>query len=75
VCLAVFFFACVAMIVIGLVTGETRWFLAVAILMAAAVVGRLVGLVGDGLEAAALPPLIVELVIGGAMLAAHYVLT
>ena len=53
---------------------ETTWFLAVAILMAAAALGRIVGIAIDGFDKAVLPPLVIELVIGGVLLAAHLVL-
>ena len=69
-----FFFACVAMLATGLASGETVWFLAVAILMGAAAFGRVAGIVFDGFDKAVVPPLMVELVIGGVLVAAHFVL-
>ena len=69
-----FFLACVTMLIIGLATDETLWFLAVAILMAAAAIGRLVGIATDGFDKAVLPPLIIEIVLGAILLAAHFVL-
>ena len=69
-----FFFACVAMIIFGLAADETIWFLAVATLMAAAALGRLVGIATDGLDNKVLPPLLIEVVIGGLLLIAHFVL-
>ncbi|MGI9605362.1 MAG: DUF4345 family protein [Acidimicrobiales bacterium] len=69
-----FFLACVTMIITGLATDETAWFLAVAILMAAAAIGRIVSIAVDGFHKAALPPLVIELVIGGVLLAAHFAL-
>ena len=69
-----FFLACVTMLVLGLATGETLWFLAVAILMGAVVIGRLVGIVADGFDKAVLPNLVAEIVIGGGLVTAHFVL-
>ena len=69
-----FFFACVAMLATGLASGETVWLLAVAILMGAAAVGRVVGIVADGRDKAVVPPLVIELVIGGVLVAGHFVL-
>ncbi len=68
------FLSCVAMLVLGLATGETLWFLAVAILMGVVVVGRLVGVATDGFDKAVAPALVVELVMGGALVAGHLVL-
>lgn len=65
------FFASVTMLALGLSTGDTTWFLAVAVIMGAVVVGRLVGLATDGVNKAVLPPLVVEIVIGSALVAAH----
>lgn len=42
--------------------------------MAAAALGRIVGIAIDGFDKAVLPPLVIELVIGGVLLAAHLVL-
>ncbi|MEV0947331.1 MULTISPECIES: DUF4345 family protein [Rhodococcus] len=69
-----FFLACVTMLVVGLAADETLWFLAVAILMGAAAIGRIVGIVADGFDKAVLPPLLIELVIGALLVAAHFVL-
>lgn len=69
-----FFFACVTMLVFGLAADDTTWFLAVATLMAAAAVGRIVGIATDGFDKAVVPPLVIEIVIGGILLAAHFVL-
>lgn len=65
------FFAAVSMLALGLFTGQTLWFLAVAIIMAAVMVGRFVGIVADGFDRAVLPPLVVEAVIGSALVLAH----
>ena len=69
-----FFFASVAMLIIGLAADETLWFLAVAVLMAAAALGRLVGIASDGFDIKVLPPLVIEIVFGGLLLVAHFVL-
>ncbi|MEM7093123.1 MAG: DUF4345 family protein [Actinomycetota bacterium] len=57
-----------ALIVFGLATEEPTWFYAVAVLMAVAVVGRLVSLAADGVDKTVVPPLVIEIVIGAAML-------
>lgn len=56
---------------IGLTTGQTLGFVAVAILMAVVAFGRIVGMLADGFDKAVLPPLIVELVIIAVLIAAH----
>ena len=61
----------VIMMVMGLWRKNTTWFLAVAVVMSTVAVGRLVGLVIDGVDTAVIPPLVVELVIAGVMLIAH----
>lgn len=68
------FFASVAMLGLGLTTGQTQWFLSVAMVMGAVALGRMVGIVSDGLDKAVLPPLVVELVIGSILVIAHFVL-
>ena len=68
------FLACVSMLALGLATGQTVWFLAVAIFMGVVVFGRLVGILADGFDKAVVPPLAVELVIAGALISAHVVL-
>ncbi|WP_375753602.1 DUF4345 family protein [Vibrio sp. HN007] len=65
------FLASVAILVISQMTGQTMGYLAVAILMAAIAVGRVVGLVMDGFEKAVVPPLLLELVIASILVAAH----
>jgi len=60
-----------AMIVVGLVRKNTEWFLAVAVLMAVATLGRVVGLGLDGVVPAAIKPTVIEAVIVAVMLAAH----
>lgn len=65
------FLASVALLVIGLTTGQTLGFVAVAIVMGAVAAGRIVGLMADGFDKAVLPPLVVELVIIAILLSAH----
>lgn len=69
------FLASVAMLIIGLADDDTTWFLAVAIIMAAAAIGRLVGIAVDGFDRAVVPPLVIEIVIGGLLLIGHAVLS
>lgn len=69
-----FFLGCVAMLVLGLTTGDTLWFLSVAILMGIIAIGRLVGIGVDGFDKAVAPPLLVELVIVGVLIAGHLTL-
>ncbi|MCG7522473.1 DUF4345 family protein [Ruegeria sp. Ofav3-42] len=57
------FLASVTMLVIGLLTGQTLGYVAVAILMGVVAFGRIVGILADGFDKAVLPPLVVELVI------------
>lgn len=65
------FLASVAMLAIGLVTGQTLGFVAVAILMGVVAFGRIVGIVTDGFDKAVVPPLVVELVMITVLLTAH----
>ncbi len=69
------FLASVALLVIGLTTGQTLGYVAVAILMAVVAVGRIVGILADGFDKAVLPPLVVELVIIAVLLSAYYQLS
>jgi Domain of unknown function (DUF4345) len=57
------FLASVALRVIGLTTGQTLGYVAVAILMGIVALGRIVGLLADGIDKAVLQPLVGELVI------------
>lgn len=66
------FLASVAMLTIGLATGQTLGFLAVAILLGVVAFGRIVGIVTDGFDKAVVPPLVVELVIISVLVSAHY---
>lgn len=65
------FLAAVAMLLTGLLTGQGPWLLAVAMLLGAVAVGRVVGLVADGPTKAVVPPLIVEVVMVGVLVGAH----
>ncbi|MEO0600057.1 MAG: DUF4345 family protein [Myxococcota bacterium] len=65
------FVGSVGMLGAGLVTGETLWFLAVAAVLGAVGLGRLVGLMADGFERAVVPPLLVELVFVAILVGAH----
>ncbi len=69
------FLASVALLVIGLTTGQTLGYVAVAILMAVVAVGRIVGILADGFDKAVLPPLVVELAIIAVLLSAYYQLS
>ncbi len=64
------FSSCVAMLILGLTTGERAWFMAVALVMAGVLFGRFVGIARDGLDKAVVPPIIVELVIGTVLVVA-----
>ena len=65
------FIASVAMLAFGLTTGQTLGFVAVALLLGVVAFGRIVGILTDGFDKAVVPPLVVELVIIGVLLAAH----
>ncbi len=56
------FLASVAMLVVGLTTGEALWLLPVAMIFGAAIIGRVVGIVADGFDGKIIPPLVVEVV-------------
>ena len=65
------FLASVAMLIFGLVTGFTQGFVAVATLLGAVAVGRVVGIIMDGFDKAVVAPLVVEIVMVGILLVAH----
>ncbi len=69
------FLGFVTMIVAGLATDDTTWFLAAATVMAAVAVGRIVSIATDGFHKAVVPSLVIELVMSGALLAAHITLS
>ena len=60
-----------AMILTGLIRKNTEWFLAVALLMTVATIGRLVGLGLDGVDPGAVTPAVVEAVIVAVMALAY----
>ncbi|MFT4627943.1 MAG: ribosome-associated toxin RatA of RatAB toxin-antitoxin module [Myxococcota bacterium] len=60
-----------AVLGLGLASGDTTWFLAVAVLMGAVAVGRLFGFALDGVDATTGPPIGVELAVAGLLLVAH----
>ena len=65
------FLASVALLVIGLTTGQTLGYVAVAILMGIVAFGRFVGILADGFVKEVLPPLVVELVIIAVLIFAY----
>jgi hypothetical protein len=65
------FLASVALLLIGLTTGQTLGFVAVAIVMSVVAFGRIVGILADGFDKAVLPPLAVELVIIAVLITAY----
>ena len=65
------FLASVALLVSGLITGQTLAFIAVAVLMGVVAIGRVVGIVADGFDKAVVPPLVVELVIIAVLVSDH----
>lgn len=69
------FLACAGMLVLGIASGQVLWFLAVAIVMGVVIVGRVVGIVADGFHKAVVPPLVVEIVIGGVLVTAYLLLS
>ncbi|MEM7445736.1 MAG: DUF4345 family protein [Pseudomonadota bacterium] len=66
------FLSSVALLAIGLTTGQTLGYVAVAILMSVVALGRIVGILADGFDKAVLPPLVVELVIIAVLISAYY---
>ena len=65
------FLACVAMIGLGLLQSQTLWFVAVALLMGLAALGRVVGIALDGFDRAVVRPIVAELVIAAVLVGAH----
>ncbi len=59
------------LLALGLVRGQTLWFLAVALLMGFIALGRLVGFVVDGFDQRLLMPFIFELVFVVVLVVAH----
>jgi len=60
-----------ALMFIGLLSKNTTWFLATAVFMGLVAVGRAVGFAVDGIAPEAIPPLVIEIIIIGVMMAAH----
>ncbi|WP_170422483.1 DUF4345 family protein [Ruegeria arenilitoris] len=69
------FLASVTLLVIGLTTGQTLGYAAVAVLMAVVAAGRIVGILADGFDKAVVPPLVAELMIIGVLVTAYYQLS
>lgn len=65
-----FFFACVTLLGWGLLRDQPQWFFAVAVMLLSVAVGRVVGIMLDGLDKAVLPPLVVEVVLATVLIAA-----
>lgn len=63
---------CSVMGIIGLVRGDTTWFLAVAAMMAVVTFGRVVGIAVDGMDPNSLRGAVVEAVIVLVMVGAHF---
>ncbi len=59
------------LLALGIVRGQTLWFLAVAMLMGLIALGRLVGFVVDGFDQRLLMPFIFELVFVVVLVVAH----
>ncbi len=59
------------LLVLGIVRGQTLWFLAVAVLMGMIALGRLVGFVVDGVESSVLTPFVFEVVFVVLLVFAH----
>lgn len=68
------FLGSLGLLVFGLVSGQSQWFLAVAAVLGAVAVGRVVGLAADGFTKDVVPPLVLELVMVGVLVGAHSVL-
>ena len=65
------FLGSVTILIHAQMTGQTIGFLAVATLLGAVAVGRIVGILMDGFDKAVVPPLVVELVIIAILVTAH----
>ena len=66
------FIGCSALLVTGLVTGHTAFFLAVATIMGVVAIGRLVGIAVDGFHKSVVIPLVVEAVGVTIFVGAHF---
>ncbi|MGF1754060.1 DUF4345 family protein [Vibrio makurazakiensis] len=65
------FLASVTILVLGLTSGDTEGYFFVAIVLIAVAIGRVVGLIFDGVDKTVIPPLLLELVIAGILLFSH----
>lgn len=65
------FLGCVSMLVFGLVTSQTLWFLPVAAVLSAVVVGRVIGVLADGGFRQVAAPIALELVMVAVFVGAH----
>ncbi|MDX8347964.1 DUF4345 family protein [Cognatiyoonia sp. IB215446] len=65
------FITSVALLIFGLLTGQTLGFVVVALLLGIVAFGRIVGIVADGFDKAVIPPLVVELVIITVLMTAY----
>ncbi|MEM7016073.1 MAG: DUF4345 family protein [Pseudomonadota bacterium] len=65
------FLGCLAMLVAGFAMNNTVWFLAVAVILGAVAIGRVIGILLDGFEKSVIPPLVVELVMVAILVTAH----
>lgn len=70
-----FLFSSGVMMWLGLALGDTTWFLAVALLMAVAVVGRAAGVALDGFDKEVVRPIVAEVIIAVVLIAAYLLLT
>lgn len=65
------FIASFAMLMMGLIAGQTAGFFAVALLLSVVAFGRILSIIADGFDKAVVPPLLVELVIIAVLLVAY----
>ena len=66
-----FLFSSGLMMWLGLALGDTTWFLAVGVLMAVAVIGRVAGVALDGFDKEVVRPIVAEVLIAAVLVAAH----
>lgn len=59
------------LIIVGLLRRNTTWFLAAAVVMGVLLLGRAVSFAADGVTPAAVPAIVVEVVVTAVMLIAH----
>ena len=65
------FLSSVALLITGLLSGQTLFFVVVTTILGAVALGRVVSLFADGFDKAVLPPLLVEIVMISILLTAH----